>query len=144
MQYLIFADEPFDGRAQTTVRGGVCDFTNGRTPEQYAEYRGRPVRVLEESEFESMLEEWLRAQVSQPVEISADDYNDALNVLPPERWFRHAGVELFSMCERITYDLTTWYARVPVAGGASRYFCFRDRAWTDKAALADKAAAATA
>ena len=51
------------------------------------------------------------------MEITEDQWTDALEVLPPEKWQTVNGVELFRMSERPTGDITAHYARI---GG--RYF----------------------
>jgi hypothetical protein len=42
-------------------------------------------------------------------EITAEDYDDALNVLPPVDWTRHSGGESFKISERIAGRITAIY-----------------------------------
>lgn len=57
--------------------------------------------------------------LSRPIqEISAAEYDDALNVLPPMRWGSNNGVLSFFMSEFHSGNYTTQYARI-----CNRYFC---------------------
>ena len=51
-------------------------------------------------------------------EITEDDFNEALNVLPPLYWTTIAGVEMFCMREMYTGPYTTQYARL-----GDKYYC---------------------
>jgi len=56
--------------------------------------------------------------LNQPViEISAEKYDEMLNILPPLNWVRADGVERFNMCEFLSGPITNQYARV-----GDRYF----------------------
>jgi uncharacterized protein (DUF885 family) len=43
-------------------------------------------------------------------EVTADQFDDALNVLPPICWTTHNNVEMFCMCEMYTGSYTSQYA----------------------------------
>jgi len=60
--------------------------------------------------------------VTDPVEITADDYTEALDCMPPTQWITRSGVESFRFTERIYGCVTTIYARA-----GDRYFKFDDR-----------------
>lgn len=45
------------------------------------------------------------------IEISEEEFQDALNVLPPLKWCNIDGVEMFCMCEMLTGSYTAQYAR---------------------------------
>lgn len=45
-------------------------------------------------------------------EITADDYDEALNVLPPERWQRINGTAIFRMCEYLCGNITAHYVEI--------------------------------
>lgn len=51
-------------------------------------------------------------------EITEDDYNEALNVLPPLYWTTINGVEMFCMREMYTSTYTTQYAKL-----GDKYYC---------------------
>jgi hypothetical protein len=42
--------------------------------------------------------------------ISAERYDDMLNVLPPSRWYR-GHVQYFHVCEHLTGDLVSWFIK---------------------------------
>lgn len=54
-----------------------------------------------------------KAMLSEPlVEISQDDWMEALEVLPPDKWHTDSnGVNKFLMCEHYTGSFTTQYAK---------------------------------
>jgi len=65
-------------------------------------------------------------------EITEEQYNDALDVLPPLKWCQKNGVEMFCICEMYTGSYTTQYAK---AGG--KYYTkmvdvLDDSTWIDK------------
>lgn len=45
-------------------------------------------------------------------EITEEDWYDALEVLPPEKWETVRGVNLFRMCEYLTGNITAHYAKL--------------------------------
>ena len=49
---------------------------------------------------------------SPPIEVTAEQWDDALNVLPPRRWRHDGHVEGFCMSEFLTGNLTAHYFRV--------------------------------
>lgn len=51
-------------------------------------------------------------------EITENDYNEALNVLPPLYWTTINGVEMFCMREMYTGSFTTQYAKL-----GDKYYC---------------------
>lgn len=58
-------------------------------------------------------------------EITKEQWDDALNVMPPEKWRTEQGVEIFRMCEYLTGDITCHYARLD-----NRYFASNQRTST--------------
>ncbi len=51
------------------------------------------------------------------IEVTAERYDEMLNILPPLDWVRDDGVERFSMCEFLDGPITTQFARI-----GNRYF----------------------
>ena len=72
-----------------------------------------------------------RYRVGEWREISAEDYSDALDCLPPERWEWVGDVSLFRMCEYTAGDITAHYA-----SHAGRYFVCQERLSADYETLA--------
>lgn len=58
---------------------------------------------------------------SEPEEISEDDFEYMLEVLPPVGWIRRVDCESFKMSERYQDDVTAIYARI-----GQRFFTFKD------------------
>lgn len=56
---------------------------------------------------------------SEPVEITEDEYVDALEALPPLQWRRGDYAETFKMSEFLSGSITGIYCRL-----GRRYFCF--------------------
>ncbi|MEY2800918.1 MAG: hypothetical protein RL513_502 [Pseudomonadota bacterium] len=115
-------------RAQATV----IDFIHPHTGltvcfrQTLAEVRDR-YPDAEEGEYEAIapdLEAARRAKyVTKPQRITAEDYQEALNCLPPLHWRGGGGAETFKMSEFYTADLTHLYCKV-----GDRYWSFLDSA----------------
>lgn len=58
---------------------------------------------------------------SEPVEIDAEKWDYALNVLPPVAWHHTSNGESFKMSERLTGNITAIYVTLN-----KRYFTFND------------------
>lgn len=75
------------------------------------------------------------AAITEPEPITAEEWMDALEALPPIRWRTVQGVELFQFMERYSGRVTSTYARI----GRSHYR-WRDRDNEAHEQLARKAA----
>lgn len=140
MQFVIRADKPFSGSVQSVMTpAGKVAYTKGLSLDEYAAECGFPLRVVEDDEFDKLMAAYVASRVTQPVEITAEQYDDMLNVLPPCRWNRINGVESFFVSERITANLVNWYA---TTGG--RYFGFVDKDTCSSDEIATKVRAAIA
>lgn len=51
-------------------------------------------------------------RITDPREISQEDWRYLLEVLPPCKWVRHSNAESFHISERITHDIVTWAVRI--------------------------------
>ena len=60
-------------------------------------------------------------RITEPREISQEDWYYLLEVLPPCKWVRHSSAESFHISERITHDIVTWAARI-----ADKFYRFDD------------------
>ena len=137
MQYIVRSDTPFRGIIQSCLldNGTVAD-TEGLTPDQSAAERGFPVRTVDDAELDAMTNAYVASLITDPVEETEADFDDALNVLPPCKWRFVRGVEMFHISERIAHNLVSWHAKI-----GDRFFTFTDRADADMAGLAAKVAA---
>jgi len=140
-RYIIRTDAPFAGHVQSYIKpDGYVAYAEGNlTPEQYGLERGFPVRVVDDAELDAMLATWTAHQITAPVEETLADFTYALDCLPPCRWQRYRGVEMFHISERLSHDLVNWHVGID-----DRYFTFVDRDSTSTEAIAAKAAAALA
>jgi hypothetical protein len=88
---------------------------------------GKPYDDAEEGEYEDVapqLEALRRAKyVTKPQRITAEQYQSALECLPPLHWRGGGGAETFKMSEFYTADLTNIYCKV-----GDRYWSFLDTA----------------
>jgi len=62
--------------------------------------------------------------VTDPILITADQYAEALDCMPPCHWIWRNGIEAFKFSERLYGSVTTIYAKIETS---SRYFKFDDR-----------------
>jgi hypothetical protein len=138
MNWLIRADQPFKGHAQSflTAEGKVA-YTKGLTPDEYAAERGFPVRVITDAEMDKLIEDHAASMITDPERITYERYWDYLECLPPSKFGVTRGVEMFHVSERITHDLVTWCGKVN-----GKYFACTDQARVDRETLAAKFAAA--
>ena len=112
MRFVIRTDEPFRGHCQSVLLDdNTVAWTDGLTVEQYQEARGFPVRIIEESEMKQLEHAYVASLTTRPVRETLEQYNYALDVLPPSRWQEIVGFSVFHICERITADLVSWHAR---------------------------------
>ena len=108
---------PFHGAAQTVT------FLDGNGVERVAynhnatlaEYMARPenakLLVLSQDAFYRLMDEYTQSFRTDPKPESFDAWIEALEVMPPARFFSCNGWELFCMAERLYADMTTWHAR---------------------------------
>jgi hypothetical protein len=60
-----------------------------------------------------LMEEAQRARYCRDwQEITEEEWGDALEVLPPEKWETVRGVNIFRMCEYLTGNITAHYAKL--------------------------------
>lgn len=136
--YIIRADQPFTGTAQSLVlEGGTVAWSDGLTPEAYAEERGFPIEILDEAEFTRRYNLYVETLRSEPRAETVADHDYALGVLPPSGWKSVGGVEMFYVPERIIANLVSWHVLL-----GDRAFTFNDHASTPPDEIFDKASKA--
>jgi hypothetical protein len=86
--------------------------------------------LLQTAQREKYLSDW--------TEIEEEQWMDALEVLPPEKWRTVAGVEIFRMCEYLTGTITAHYARI-----GKHYFTANRCARTSYDEIAEEVATAS-
>lgn len=114
--------KPTDTVIYNTETHSVVDFVwSNETTEQaitrLAEY-GTALTPLPYQEAAKRIEDHYR---SEPIEIDAEKWDYALNVLPPHDWQHTSNGESFKMIERLTGNITAIYVTLN-----KRYFTFND------------------
>ena len=94
-------------------------FTGGKTLDEYmAGKEGQGLEVMPYDMAAPMMEAAQLAEYCKPwKEITKEQWWDMLEVLPPEKWEKVQGVEIFRMCEYTSGTVTGHFARL-----GERYF----------------------
>ena len=85
------------------------------------EYPDRPYTVIDDipAFFNAARDGFLKPAVA----ISAENFDDALNVLPPMQWHHAGGCELFCICEFTFDDVTNQFGATSYGGqGGKKIF----------------------
>jgi len=85
------------------------------------EYPDRPYTVIDDipAFFNAARDGFLKPAVA----ISDENFDDALNVLPPMQWHHAGGVELFCICESTFDDVTDQFGATSYGGqGGKKIF----------------------
>lgn len=108
---------------------GIGRFSGQTEAELIARYPGA-VRATAEQ-----IMEWYEAEaITRPVRITAEQFDDMLNCLPPINYGTSSGCLVFQMCEFMAGRITGTYCRTPT--GCWHWY---DIARTPRAELAKKA-----
>lgn len=95
---------------------------SGETADEIAKRLGCVVEVL--TIADALQRE--RAQlITGATEITAEQFDNWLNCMPPMRWGSTSGIESFAICEALTHDIHQWCLRTG-RGNAARYWTFND------------------
>lgn len=105
---------------QTTITNGYCDYTDGKRPEAYLDELGSDfVCIPYDQACELIAQAENEKYLNKPwAEISFDQWEEWLGVLPPEKWQTVDGVNIFRISERLTGNITMHCA------------CYNDRYFT--------------
>lgn len=124
-QYIV--ELPYNGSIQNTV--SVIRNESTKEVKQWADYShdkelgrnltlseylaqphllDRDLKVIEECEFSQFEDEYSQSLITGFSEISKETYWWRLECLPPCKWTKINGVEMFHISERIRGDLVTW------------------------------------
>ena len=143
--YLVESVTNFSGSITSSVSrteaGTFVDFSGSLhnnnegnlTLEEYRDRVNPSIKLVSEKGVGKLLTKYNNSLVTEPKEITEDEFFDALECMPPSKWGRVNGVELFHICERITGDMVSWFAKVN-----GQCFSFVDHAGIDKEFLAYK------
>lgn len=101
----------------TTAQGSFADYShyqnNGvnMTVDEYLSTLPEGFKVMTFDDALDMIAAAEDHAYSKPfAEITAEQFDEALNCLPPENWQTVAGVNIFRMCEYTTSNITAHYA----------------------------------
>lgn len=109
--YIIYADKPFNNVCENTATeiDGViwCDYCKEPTTwEQYQKQRqDKNLKIITEQEMDVLWEQTNTRISDEWEEITADRYDEMLNVLPPVKWTNGG----FYICEAYSGELHSFY-----------------------------------
>lgn len=78
--WLFVVEKEFYGNAYSIL-------TNDEQKSKADEYRAAGYDVLTAAEFDALIEKWERNLCGDWKEITEQEYDDALNILPPRKWY---------------------------------------------------------
>ena len=81
--------------------------------------------TLEVVDSQTAWERQSASYITEPVEITAERFEDLLEVLPPQHWHSAANFESFQLMEKTINDVTLTCVRIG-RGDSARYFSFED------------------
>lgn len=100
----VFDKKNFTGTAKTFLTNGVCPITK----KTKAEFIAEGCTVVGDDDYFSFLEEWENNHlIGKWKEITEEEYDDALNVLPPVAWCDGG----FFISERYTSNISDFYQK---------------------------------
>lgn len=104
--------ENFTGNAQTSTHTDAQGIRRAaytdQTAEEYLESNPTFEEVADE-EFFRMVDNYQLSLCTPWKRCTEAHFWEMLEVLPPSRWTRHQGVEIFHVCERLTGNLVNWF-----------------------------------
>jgi hypothetical protein len=136
MQTLYIYKAPFSGRIENTMHNGKVDYTgeaqtkiytdgngcrvnetkylNPLNFEQYNEQKGGGLQIATEEQINVLFQEYEEKTILQSfTETTEERFDDALECLPPKRWHKHNGLEIFFVGECYTSNIYRCYIFVP-------------------------------
>lgn len=100
----VFDKKNFTGTAKTFLTNGICPITK----KTKAEFIAEGYTVVSDDDYFSYLEEWENKNlIGKWKEITEEEYDDALNVLPPVAWCDGG----FFISERYTSNISDFYQK---------------------------------
>jgi hypothetical protein len=116
----LFLFDSETGRVETQIIEKEGKYICGYTQKEIVQTETR--KVLPWDEAYTLLQEANRKRFCKgPVEITAEQFDDALNVLPPAKWQGSRLRQSFYVIEAITDDIHGWYAQL-----GDRYFTINE------------------
>lgn len=107
--------DPAAGRVYTFLHEDGRSYFGGETMEEMLRlgYISADAVVIPWGEADKLQQEAERVRYcTGPQPVTAERFDEALNCLPPERWYRGEGAESFRLSERLCGLICTFYVRV--------------------------------
>ena len=101
LQTIVYSDNGIDR----------CQYS-GQTVPEYLKEHPNTVCISFDEALKKIHEEEEKIFITAWKEITEEEWMDALECLPPEKWETVSGVELFRMSEYTTGNITAHYARL--------------------------------
>lgn len=79
---FVIGPEGYRGSAKSVLKDGVCPY-NGK---KAADYEAEGCKVVSGEELNRLAAEYEQSLIGNWTEITAEQYDDALNILPPLQW----------------------------------------------------------
>jgi len=130
--WLIDPDKPFCGRSESFLikdSDGIetVAYTNRLTLEEYEKEKGKSFKIINDDEFNDLIESYENSLRTSPEEIAEDQFYEAFECLPPCRYHVAGDWNVFYMSETRSGNLVGWYAQ----GRDGRFWYFVDYATAD-------------
>jgi hypothetical protein len=136
METFYIFQEPFKGRILNTMHNGKVDYTGEETRtettdergvktikieflnslsfDEYNKIRGGNCKVVNEEEFYKMVDDYEKNNVLESFrETTEDSFYNGLECVPPKRWHKFKGLEIFFVGECYTSNIYRCYIFVP-------------------------------
>ena len=118
---------------QTHVVDGICAYTDEKTPAEYLKELGPEFMCIPlEDAIKQITEAEEKTYIKPWEEITEEQYDYWLNVLPPQKWLTVGGVSIFRMIEFQISNIT-----LHVAKYEGRYFSAHRRTTTEYDVMAE-------
>lgn len=124
-QYAIYVNSAGKVEVLDEVVDGRCFYANSpfETEKARLAEKGYQLELVSQEEAQRRQDE---SYITEPVEVSAERFDEMLNVLPPRFWVRGGYWESFQLMERTCGNVTLTLVRRR-DDGKERYFEFEDR-----------------
>ena len=105
---------------------------------EYEKYKAQinpevSLKVIGPEEHDARINLYRQEQMKEEQEISSEDYWWLFECLPPCRWHKVSGVEVFHVSERICFDLVQWVGQI-----GDKYYKLVDSGKAELSDIADR------
>ncbi len=130
--YIIDRKVPFKGIIESSISvWPFVDYSQGAdgkklTFPQYKKQRsneGNDLIVVSSSKIDQLASDYEQSLITEPEQITEDQFYEMQNCLPPSKWHRIPHFEVFHISERYYCELVSWY--IQTRGNV--FYTFMDR-----------------